>query len=150
MQSLVGVLSGGEQQMLVVSRALMGSPRVLLLDEMMTGLAPLVVRELARTIATLARRAWRCWWRSPRSAPCGASSTAATCWCAAKSSREVDGGGAALDEAYSAAIGVERPKELRRMGGRRKQAAAEAVACPPNSGGGRGGRRSARRRMAGG
>jgi branched-chain amino acid transport system ATP-binding protein len=54
-RSLVGVLSGGEQQMLVVSRALMGSPRVLLLDEMMTGLAPLIVAELARTVAALAR-----------------------------------------------------------------------------------------------
>jgi branched-chain amino acid transport system ATP-binding protein len=53
-RSLVGVLSGGEQQMLVVSRALMGSPRVLLLDEMMTGLAPLIVAELARTVAALA------------------------------------------------------------------------------------------------
>ncbi|GAA2393888.1 ABC transporter ATP-binding protein [Dactylosporangium salmoneum] len=54
LRSLVGVLSGGEQQMLVVSRALMGSPRVLLLDEMMTGLAPLVVQELLRTVTQLA------------------------------------------------------------------------------------------------
>jgi branched-chain amino acid transport system ATP-binding protein len=55
LRSLVGVLSGGEQQMLVVTRALMGKPRVLLLDEMMTGLAPLIVRELADTVAALAR-----------------------------------------------------------------------------------------------
>ncbi|MEU7869040.1 ATP-binding cassette domain-containing protein [Dactylosporangium sp. NPDC049140] len=55
LRSLVGVLSGGEQQMLVVSRALMGSPRVLLLDEMMTGLAPLIVQELLRTVTQLAR-----------------------------------------------------------------------------------------------
>ncbi|GAA2643754.1 ABC transporter ATP-binding protein [Dactylosporangium fulvum] len=54
LKSLVGVLSGGEQQMLVVSRALMGSPRVLLLDEMMTGLAPLIVQELLRTVTQLA------------------------------------------------------------------------------------------------
>jgi branched-chain amino acid transport system ATP-binding protein len=54
LRSLVGVLSGGEQQMLVVSRALMGSPRVLLLDEMMTGLAPLIVQELLRTVTELA------------------------------------------------------------------------------------------------
>ncbi len=55
LRSLAGVLSGGEQQMLVVSRALMGSPRVLLLDEMMTGLAPLIVRELAATVTALAK-----------------------------------------------------------------------------------------------
>lgn len=52
--SLAGVLSGGEQQMLVVSRALMASPRVLLLDEMMTGLAPKIVRGLADTVRGLA------------------------------------------------------------------------------------------------
>jgi branched-chain amino acid transport system ATP-binding protein len=53
-RSLAGVLSGGEQQMLVVTRALMGEPRVLLLDEMMTGLAPKVVRHLADTVRELA------------------------------------------------------------------------------------------------
>lgn len=45
-----GVLSGGEQQMLVVSRALMGRPKVLILDEMTTGLAPKIVAELLDTI----------------------------------------------------------------------------------------------------
>lgn len=52
---LAGVLSGGEQQMLVVSRALMGNPRVLILDEMMTGLAPKIVAELLDTVIRCAR-----------------------------------------------------------------------------------------------
>ncbi|GAB3119589.1 ATP-binding cassette domain-containing protein [Glaciibacter psychrotolerans] len=52
---LAGVLSGGEQQMLVVSRALMGKPKVLILDEMMTGLAPKIVAELLDTIIQCAR-----------------------------------------------------------------------------------------------
>lgn len=52
-RSLAGVLSGGEQQMMVVTRALMGSPRVLLLDEMMTGLAPMIVQQLAATFRQL-------------------------------------------------------------------------------------------------
>ncbi|WP_207943318.1 ATP-binding cassette domain-containing protein [Actinomadura sp. KC345] len=53
-RALAGVLSGGEQQMLAVSRALMGSPKALLLDEMSTGLAPLIVAELMDTARRLA------------------------------------------------------------------------------------------------
>ena len=45
-ESYAGVLSGGEQQMLVLGRALLETPKVLLLDEMMTGLAPKIVAEL--------------------------------------------------------------------------------------------------------
>ena len=56
-----GQLSGGEQQMLAIGRALMTNPRLLILDEATEGLAPLIREEIWRCLARLkaaGRRSW--------------------------------------------------------------------------------------------
>ena len=54
-RQVAGTMSGGEQQMLAMSRALSTNPAVLLLDELSMGLAPLIVEELYERVADLAR-----------------------------------------------------------------------------------------------
>ncbi len=54
-RQLGGTLSGGEQQMLATARALMGSPRLLMLDEPSWGLAPILTQELLGAIRRISR-----------------------------------------------------------------------------------------------
>jgi branched-chain amino acid transport system ATP-binding protein len=54
-RQLAGSMSGGEQQMLAIARALMARPKLVLLDEPSLGLAPIITQELFRTLAALNR-----------------------------------------------------------------------------------------------
>ena len=77
-EQLAGTLSGGEQQMLAMGRALMTDPRLLMMDEPSMGLAPLVVRDIFRAIRGCATRGGRCSSSSRTPAPRCGSPTAAT------------------------------------------------------------------------
>jgi branched-chain amino acid transport system ATP-binding protein len=95
--------------MLVVSRALMGKPRVLLLDEMMTGLAPLIVAELARAVSALAAEGVAVLMAEPAIGAVRDIIDRGYVLVRGSVVAQQDNGGRALDDAYRGAIGIERP-----------------------------------------
>ena len=104
--SLAGVLSGGEQQMLVVTRALMGSPRVLLLDEMTTGLAPMIVQDLAATFRRLSAEGVAVVLAEPAIGALHGSIDRGSVLIRGEVVAVDETGGRSLDRAYQHAVGV--------------------------------------------
>ena len=94
-----GSMSGGEQQMLAIGRALMAQPRLLLLDEPSMGLAPMLIRQIFGIITRDQRRGARpcCWSSRTRRRRCGGP-TGPTCWRSGRIVRE-GAGRALLDDA---------------------------------------------------
>ena len=79
-KQIAGTLSGGEQQMLAMGRALMSSPKLMMLDEPSMGLAPILVEQIFDIIKELHKEGTLfCWWSRTREWPF-LWQTGVTCW----------------------------------------------------------------------
>ena len=115
-RNLGNQLSGGEQQMLAVGRALILNPRVMLLDEPLEGLAPILVEELLRRCgASSATRACpRSWWSRTRrrcwASPTGRRSSSAAPWCYEGASADLSADRAVLESYLGVTAGRTPPR----------------------------------------